>query len=168
VQRNWVHLVLATGPNSRFGSRSGSDSEPDRSNRFYHMKTRTVAIGPVLPPKTQHFNRTTFTPIKCLSSDRIVTWSVHRVCNISRSFTSRFQNCDATNIHCVSIESPRFSHQIWRYFTVTQQVLVASPFWMREVKELLKLCNLHTDHVMIRSEPNNLIWAKELPKLYEP
>jgi hypothetical protein len=29
-------LVLATGPNSQFGSRSGSDPEPNRCNRFPH------------------------------------------------------------------------------------------------------------------------------------
>jgi len=36
---------------------------------------------------------------------------------------------------------------------------------MREVEELPKLHNRRTDHVMIRSEPENLIGAKELAKL---
>jgi len=70
---NRCGLVLATGPNSRFGSGSGSNPEPDRCNGFYHTKTRTVANGSVLPPKTRHFNLTTLSPIKYLSSDRIVT-----------------------------------------------------------------------------------------------
>jgi len=157
--------VLATGPNSRFGSGSGYNPEPDRCDGFYHITTQTVVIGPVLPPKTRHFNLTTFAPIKYLSSDCIVTWSVHRFCNISRSFTSWFQNCDATIIHCVAIENPQISPQIMRYFAVTQWILVASQFWMWEVKELLKLHNLHSEHVMIWSEPKNLIGAKELPKL---
>jgi len=51
-------LVLATGPNSRFGSGSGSNPEPNRCNGFPH--------------KTRHFNITTLPPIKYLSSDRIM------------------------------------------------------------------------------------------------
>jgi hypothetical protein len=42
------------------------------SNGSYHTKTRTVAIGPVLPPKTRHFNTTSLAPIKYLSSDHIM------------------------------------------------------------------------------------------------
>ena len=157
--------MLATGPNSWFGSWSSSNPELDRCDGFYHTKTRTIGIGPVLPPITQHFNLTSFTPIKYLSSDRIVTWSIHRLCIDNRSFASQFQNCDATNSHCVAIENPQISHQISRYFTVTQRILVASQFWIREVKELLELHNLRTDHDMIRSEHKNLIVAKEWPKL---
>jgi len=157
-------LVLAMGPNSRVGSRSGSNPEPDRWNGFYHTQTWTVAIGLVLPPKTRHFNLPTVTPIKYLSSDRIVIRSVYRLCNICRFITWWFQNCDATNIRCVAVENPRILHQIWCYFTAAQPILVASQFWMQEVKELLKLHNLHTDHVMIQSEPKNLIGAKALPK----
>jgi hypothetical protein len=54
-----LRVVLATGPNSRFGSGSGSNPEPDRCNGF--------------SPKTRHFKSTIFAPIKYLSSDRIVT-----------------------------------------------------------------------------------------------
>jgi hypothetical protein len=66
-------LVLATVPNSRVGTGSGSDPEPNRYNGYYHTKTRTVAIGQVLPTKTQHLNIKTLASIKYLSSDRIVT-----------------------------------------------------------------------------------------------
>jgi len=145
-----AELVLATGPNSQFGSRSGSNPEQDRCNGFYHTKTRTG-----ITTKTHYFTLTTFAPIKYLSSDRIMTWSVHRLSIISHSFTSRVHNCNVTNICWVAIESPQISHQIWRYFTATQQILVAMPFWLRKVKELLKLHNLCTDHVTIRSEPKN-------------
>ena len=164
-RRPAAHVVLAMGPKARFGSGSGSNPEPDRCNGFYHTKTWTIAIGLVLPPKTRHFYLTTFTQIKYLSSDHIVTWSVHRLCIISRSFTFRFQNCDATNIRCVAIENPSIAHEIWCYFTATQRILVISQFWIQEVKELLKVHNLHTNHVMIWSEPKNFIGVKELPKL---
>ena len=157
--------MLATGPNARFGSGSGSNPEPDRWNGFYHTKTRTVVIGPVLPRKTCHYNYTTFSPIRYLSSDCIVTWSALRLCILSRSFTPWFQKCDATNIRCVAVKNTGISHRIWRYCTATQRILVASQIWMREVKQLPKLHNLCTDHVMIWSEPKNLIVAKELPKL---
>jgi len=46
-----VQVVITRVPNRRIGSGSGSDPEPNRCNGSYHMKTRTVAIGPVLPPK---------------------------------------------------------------------------------------------------------------------
>jgi hypothetical protein len=138
------------------------------SNGFYHMKTRTLVIGLVEPPNTRHINLTTFAPNNTLSSDHIVTWSVHRLCIMRRSYTSRFQNCDETNTLCVAVATPRILHQIWHYFTAIQRILVASQFWLRKVKELLKLHNLHTDHDIIRSEPNHLIGAKEQPKWEDP
>ena len=42
----------------------------------------------------------------------------------------------------------------------TQRILVGSQIWKREVKERLKLHNLLTDHVVIRSELKYLIGAK--------
>jgi len=72
--------LLASGPPSPLGSSSvsngsglGLEPEPNRCNGSYHTKTRTVAIGPVLPPKPQRFKSTILPPIKYLSSDRIVT-----------------------------------------------------------------------------------------------
>ena len=90
-----LHLVLATGPNSLFSFGSSSNPEPNRRNRFPH--------------KTQNFNTTTLPPIKYLSSDRIMIWSVCRLCIWSRSFTSRSQICDPTNIRSVAIENPLIS-----------------------------------------------------------
>jgi len=129
-----ARLELATVRNSRIGSWSRSNPEPDRCNRFYHTKTWTVAIGPVLPPKTWHFNLTTLAPIKYLSSDHIVPWSIRTLCGMSRSSTSRFQICETTNICWVGIENTRISHHIMRYFTVIQQISVASQISMWEVK----------------------------------
>ena len=105
-------LVLATGPNSRFDSRSGSNPEPDRCNRF--------------PPKTRHFKSPILAPIKYLSSDRILTWSVHRLCSFSPSFPSRSQICDPTSIRWVAIENPHFSAEISPYFTAIQRILAQS------------------------------------------
>ena len=153
-------LVLATVPNSRVGSGSGSDPEPNRCNGSYHTKTRTVAIGPVLPPKTRHFNITTLASIKYLSSDRIMTWSVCRLCSSSRSFTSRFQICVPTNIRWVAIENPLISRKMGLYFTATQRITVGSQIWKREVKERLEMHNLRTDHLLIWSELKYLIGAK--------
>ena len=48
--------------------------------------------------KTRHFNTTSLAPINYLSSDRIMTRSIRKLCNFMRSFTSRFQICDRTNI----------------------------------------------------------------------
>jgi len=97
--RIWRHycpqLVLAMGPNSRIGSGSGSNPEPNRCNGFPH--------------KTRHFNITTLPPIKYLSSDRIMIWSVRRSCSSNLCFTSRSQICDLTNIRWVAMENPRIS-----------------------------------------------------------
>ena len=151
--------MLATVPNRRVSSGSGSDPEPNRCNGSSHTKTRTVAIGPVLPPKTRHYKSTIFAPIKYLSSDRIVTWSVGKLCSFSPSFTSRSQICGRTNIHRVAIENPRILPEKWRYFTAIRWILVQSQIGQREVKQRLKLHNLHTDHIVIRSELKYLIGA---------
>jgi len=153
-------LVLAIVPNRQVGSGSGSDPEPNCCNGSYHTKTRTVGIGPVLPPKTQHCKSTIFAPIKYLSSDRIVIWSVGKFCSFSPSFTSRSQICSRTIIHRVAIENPRILPEKWRYFTGIRWILVQSQIWQREVKERLKLHNLHTDLIVIRSELKYLIGAK--------
>ena len=141
-----LQVVLATGPNSRFGSGSGSEPELDRCNG--------------LPPKTRHFKSTIVPPIKYLSSDHIVTWSVRRLCSFSPSFPSRSHIYDRTNIRWVAIENPHFLAEIPLFFAAIQRILVQSQIWQQEVKEGLKLHNLHIDHVMIRSEPKYFIGAK--------
>jgi len=144
--RDEAYKVLATGPNSRFCSGSGSNPEPNRCNGF--------------PPTTWHFKCTILTPIKYLSSDRIVTWSVRRLCSFSPSFPSRSQICDLTSIRWVAIENPHLSAEISPYFTAIQRILAQSQIWQREVKEGLGLHNLRTDHVTIRSELRYLIGGK--------
>jgi len=138
--------VLPTGPNSRFGSGPGSNPEPDRCNWF--------------APKTRHFKSTILAPIKYLSSDRIVTWSVRRLCSFSPSLPSRSQICDLTSIRSFAFENPHFSAEISPYFTAIERILAQSQIWQREVKEGLKLHNLRTDHVTIRSEFRYLIGGK--------
>jgi hypothetical protein len=91
-------------------------------------------------------------PIKCLSSDRIVTWSVGRLSSFSPSFTSRSRICGLTNIRRVAIENPWISPKLWCYFTAIQWILVQSQIWQQEVKDRPKLHNLYTDHIVIRSE----------------
>jgi len=71
-QRSKLLLVLATGPNSRVGSGSGSTRNRTVATGLTTPKTRPIGNGPVLPPKSRHFNITTLPPIKYLSSDRIV------------------------------------------------------------------------------------------------
>ena len=152
--------MLATVPNCRIGSGSGSGPQPNRCNGSYHTKPRTVAIGPVSPPKSRHFNITTLAPIKNLISDHIVTWSVCRLFSSRRSFTSRVEIWDPTNIRWVAIENPKMSCKISLYFIATQRISVRSQICKREVKEGPELHNLHTDHLVIRSELKYLIAAK--------
>ena len=102
----------------------------------------------------------TLAPIKYLSSDRIVTWSVRRLCNIRPSFTSRCQICDWSNIRRIAVKEGDISGEKCRFSIATQWILVRSQMWEREAKEGPKLHNLHTDHVTIRSELRYLIGAK--------
>ena len=152
--------MLATGPISRVGAGYGSTPNRTVAMGLTTRKTRTIGNGPVLPPKTRHFKFTILAPIKYLSSDRIMTWSVCTLCSFSRSFTSRCQICDRTDICWVAIENPPISRKISSYSTAIQRILVRSQIWQREVKERLDLHNLRTDHVMIRSELKYLIGAK--------
>ena len=124
------------------------------------MKTRTVAIGPALPPKTQHLNLTILPPIKYRSSDHIVTWLICRLCRINRSFTSNVYICDPTNIRLVALKNPPISPKIVCSFKATKCLLVGSPIWTWEVKEWVILHHLHIDHITIRSQLIYLIGAK--------
>jgi len=152
--------VLATVPTGWNGSELQLEPEPNRCNRSYHTKTRTVAIGPVLPPKTQYFNLTTWPLIKYFSYDHIVIWWIRRLCSFSCSFTSHYQICDPTNVGGVAIEKPRISLKMCPNFTATQQISVGSQIWMLEGKERQIVHNLRIDHVTIQSELRYVIGAK--------
>ena len=124
------------------------------------MKTRTVPIGPVLPPKTQHFKCSFVPPIKYLSSNRIVTWSIRRLCRFSRSFTSCSQIWDLANIRGVAIDNMWISFKICLYFTAALRISVGLQIWMLELKELAKLHHLRIHHGIIWSELKKLDWSK--------
>jgi hypothetical protein len=69
-------------------------------NRSTHRVRGRVGTGP-------RFHITvpaTFAPIKYLGSDRMMTWSICRLCNFSPSFTSRCQICDWTNICWIAVK----------------------------------------------------------------
>ena len=156
----YFYIVLATGPNSWVSLGSSSTANRTVLTSLSTPITWTIGNGPVLPPKTRHFKFTILAPIKYLSSDCTMTWSVRTLCSFSHSFTSRCQICNWTNIRWVAIEKPQISRKIWCYFTVIQQILVWLQIWKREVEERLKLHNLYIDHVMIWWDLRYLIGAK--------
>jgi len=125
-----------------------------------HQQQLTVAFWAVLQPNTCHFNLTTLAPIRNLSSDHIVTWSIRRFSSFRRSFTSRLRICHVMKNHWVAIKNRRISASNVCFFSVIQQILVRSQIWQREVKELLKLLNLRIHHLMIWSELMYLITAR--------
>jgi len=141
---------------------SGLVLEPELNlcNGSYHAKAQTVATGPVLPPKTRHLNLPTWATIKYLSSDCIVTSSICRLCSFSRSFTSRIQISDLTNILGAALGNPQISLTVRPYFTATQRISVGSQVSMLEVKELIKLRNVRSQYVTIWSALKNFIAAK--------
>jgi hypothetical protein len=127
-----------------------------------HEKPGPLAFGPVSTSKPSLCKPRCFAPIKYLSSDRIMTWGILRLCSFSRSFTCRFQIWDPTNICWVAVENPRIFVSIYAYFTANQRISVGSQFRNWEVKDRLKLHNLRIHHVMIRSELKYLIGAKNV------
>jgi len=157
-------LVFATVSTHDNGTGLGLGPGPNSCNRFYQSKTRTVAIGPLLPPKTRHFNLTALPPIKYLRSDCILTWSIHTFCIFRRSFTPSFQFCDATNMCGVVIENPWVWSKDSIDFTAIPRIFVGSQIWHREVKEHLKLQKLDIDNAMIRSVLKYWIASKLLAK----
>jgi len=153
-------LVLATVPKSRVGSDFGSARNRTVAMVLTTPKTRPTGNGPVLQPKTRHFNITTLPLIKDLSSDRIITWSVRRLCSSTRSFTSRYQICDPTNFRWVTIKYPIISLNMSPLFKATQRRSVGSQIGKRKVTERPELHILRADHVMIRWELKYLIGNK--------
>jgi len=152
--------VLETGPNSPDGSGSGSTQNRTVATGLTTPKTRPTGNGPVFSPKTRYFNITTLPPIKYLSSDRIMTSSVHRLCSSTRSFSCRSQICHPTNIRWVAIEYPLISLKMGPFFTATKWISVGSQMGKREVKERLELHNLRNNHVTIRWELKYLVGGK--------
>jgi len=153
-------VVLATGPNLRVSCGSSSTRNRTVATGLTTRKTRTIWNGPVSPPQTRHSKFTILAPIKYCSSDHTATWSIHRLCSFSRSCTSGIQIFNQTNIHWVAMENPRISLNICLNFTATQWISIVSPIWMLEMKELVKLHNLHIHHVTIQSELRYLIGAE--------
>jgi len=153
-------LVLVTGPDCRVGLGSSSTRNWTMAMGLTTQTTQTVGNGTVLPPKTHHFKFTIVAPTKYFSSDCTMTWSVRTLCSFRRTFTSRCQICNRTNICWVAIENPRMSLRIWCYFTAIQRILIRSQIWKREVEECVKLHNLHIHHVMICWDLRYLIRAK--------
>jgi len=153
-------IVLVTGPNARIGSGSGSTRNRTVATILATRKPWHTGNGPVLPRNTQHFNMTTVPPIKYLSSDRIMTWSVRRLCSSTRCVTSKSQICDLTIIHWVPIEYPIIPLKMGPFFTAIQWISVRSRIGKREGKERSELGIVRTDHVMTRWELKYLIGGK--------
>jgi len=103
---------------------------------------------------------TPWAPIKYSCSDRIVTWSTCKLCSFLRCFAFRDQISDPTSIHGIPVNYRPIERQIRGLLIMTQRLLVRSQFCQREVKERLKLHNLHVDDLMIRSELRYIIGAK--------
>jgi hypothetical protein len=148
------------GPNRRVSSGSGSTWNWTVAMGFTTRKTRPTGNGPVSLPKTRHFNITTLPPIKYMSSDRIMTWSVRRLCSSTCSFTSGSQICNPTNIRWVAIEYPLISVKMGCFFPATQRISVGSQIGKWEVKERPERHHLRIDHVLIRWELKYLIGGR--------
>jgi len=159
---NLAAVHVWTGKTVQFSARPGQKPEPlDYAGFLPGPDIISWFFGQVVPRLQFHFTvPATFAPIKFLSSDHMRTWSVHRLYSFSRSFTSQFQICDPTDIRWVGGKTRQILTVISGFSRLSQRILVGSQIWKREVKERLELHNLHTDHVMIRSEFKYLIGAK--------
>jgi len=93
-----------------FGSRPGIKPDPLCLGGFVTW-TRHIAMDfwpgcnwPVVPYYGSYNFCSSLASIKFFGSDRIMTWSVRRLCSFRSSFTSRIQNCGATNIGWVTVK----------------------------------------------------------------
>jgi len=89
-----------------------------------------------------------------------MTWSVCWLCSSSRSFTSRFQIFDLTDICLVAADYRQILSKISAFSIATQLILVGSQIWNRAMKERLELHNLRTNRVTLWSELKYLIGVK--------
>jgi hypothetical protein len=120
-----------------------------------------VVLARLEPDRCSNFQLPTdLAPIRYLSSDCIVTWSIGRLCSFRRSFTSRFQISDLTDSCWVAVNWGPISSENRGFSIATQRILVVLHICKREVKERLNRHNQHIDHVMIRSELKYLIGVK--------
>jgi len=110
------HLVLAMGPNSRFGSGSCPYLAPDDGNGLYHTKNPDHCNWAGFPPTSRYFNLKAWARNKYLSSDRIVTCSRCILCSFTSSFTSRIHICDPTIIRWVALKKQEFLFAMWCHF----------------------------------------------------
>ena len=161
LRQHCFYVVLATVPGFpaavRVWTRTGwSCPGCYPENRSTHRVQGQVRTG----PRFHYAVPTTLAPIKYLSSDRIMTWSIHKLCSISRSFTSRFQICDPNDIRWVAVKYRLNLSEIGGFSIATQRILVGSQISKREVNERPKLHNLRIVHVVIRSELKYLIGAR--------
>jgi hypothetical protein len=102
--------------------------------------------------KGRQFNIPKFAPIKYLTPDCIVTWSLCWLCTSSYFFTFSSHIWNPTNIHWVGIGIPVVGHTLCPVFTAAQQISIRSHIRKREVEHQLQLHNLHTYHVLTESE----------------
>jgi len=128
LDRDWA-LVLAMCQTSWLDSGFYSTSHRTAAMALTTRKTRTIGNGPVLPPNTNHEKLTNMPPIKYLSSHGIMTWSIHTLCCLSRSFTSHCQIYDRNNVHWVAIEHLQTTETPASNITAMQWMLVRSQIW---------------------------------------
>jgi len=79
-----------------------------------------LPFGPISTSKHGLCKPRCFAPIRYLSSDRIMTWCICRLCRLGCSITSRCQNWLPTNVCWVSVENPRLSVIIYAYSKATE------------------------------------------------
>jgi len=149
--------VLATGTNYRVGSGSGSTPSWTVATGLSKRKTQIIGNVLVLPQRTVYLKYTILAPSRNLSSDYIKEWSICTLCRFTRSGTFHCWICDQTNISWVALENLWISSKIWFDFPAIQRTLVQSEIWQREVEAMLKLNDLQSDHISIRSELRYLI-----------
>jgi hypothetical protein len=163
-----VTCIVNNGSNPPERFRVRVRTRTTQLQRFSHTNTLNHCSGAGYHLKPGLGMPRFFAPIKDFSSDCIMTLSICRLFSFCRSFSTRFHICNTTNIWCVAREHQRMWSVISSFSPATEQILLPSQIWKRDVKEGLKQHNIHCHHVMIWSELKYLIGAKVEPKLYEP
>jgi hypothetical protein len=144
---------VGTGTQTTVQVRNPQGSSPAESwQGCYPDRTLKRGFLAVLEPdpSSKYSIPPALAPIKYFCSDVIVTWSICRLCIVSRLFTSWIKICDPIDICWVVEKLGQVSSENGGCAITTQRILVRSQIWKWEVMEQLKLNSLHIDHIMIR------------------
>jgi hypothetical protein len=149
VRNQTIYVVLATdlgctaavdnrtGPQAPVNVRNPRASQPGWTEPGWFLeRTWTYKCSTGFEPGLGS-NSTVCKPVVGIlycGSDRMVTWSVCKMSNCGRSFTSQWQSRNPTDNRWVAFNQVQSVCEISEFSVATLWILVGSQVWIREIK----------------------------------